>query len=240
MPIQVEDRNTIIRPGYLVSLKTSLIGNISYHKQVLEREHIVADGSEQARWETKRVIGDRAEHTRGWKAQADARTAVTRICTNTAFGLLCPEERNAELQEAIAEAKQIATDFNNTARLSRINVYVIVGKIAAEQFDFVSAMAAEALELLATMHGGIQGRNASVIRTAANELRRLSDMFSENGRNHLMEAVEAGRGAARKIVKAPDGPAHEVEAAATQTVRSLQQQFQQLVLGGSLALQVAS
>lgn len=240
MTIQVEDRNQIIRPGYLVSLKTSLIGNISYHKQVLEREHIVEDGSEQARWETKRVIGDRAEHDRGWKAQAEARAKVSRVCTNTAFGLLCPEERNGELQTAIAEAKQIAADFNSTARLSRINVYVIVGKIAPEQFDVVSAMAAEALELLSEMQGGITSRSAQTIRTAANELRRLSDMFSENGRDRLKEAIDAGREAARKIVKAPNGPAHEAEAAAAGTVRSVQQQFQQLVAGGSLALQVAA
>ena len=240
MTLQVEDRNQIIRPGYLVSLKTTLIGNISYHKQVLEREHVVEDGSEQARWETKRVIGDRDEHNLGRKMQADARAKITTVCTNTAFGLLCPEEKSNELQQAINEAKQIAAEFNRTARLSRINVYVIVGKIAPERFDVVSAMASEALELLTTIQSGIRNRDAVAIRTAANELRRLSDMFSENGRGKLQEALDAGRGAARKIIKVPAGPAHELEGQAAQVVNAVHRQFQQLTEGGSLALQAAA
>lgn len=239
MTILVEDRNQIIRPGYLISLKTTLVGNISYHKQILEREHIVADGSEQAKWETMRVIGDRDEHNNGRKMQADARGKVTTVCTNTAFGLLCPEEKSDELIQAINEAKQIAEEFNRSARLSRMNVYVIVGKIAPERFDIVSAMAAETLELLATIQTGIRSRNADIIRPAANELRRLSDMFSENGRGKLQEAVDAGRSAARKIIKAPAGPAHELEGQATQIVNDVHRQFQQLTDGGSLALQAA-
>ena len=238
--IEVEDRNTIIRPGYLVSLKTTLIGNVSYHKQVLEREHIVEDGSEEARWETKRVIGNKNEHQLGRKLQGEARGKIFTVCTNTAFGLLCPEEKAAELQQAIREAKEVAADFNRTARLSRMNVYVIVGKIAPDRFDVVSAMAAEALELLTSIQNGIRNRDALVIREAASELRKLSDMFSENGRSKLQDALNAGRGAARKIVKAPEGPQHELEVEAALLVRDVQSQFQRLTEGGSLALQTAA
>lgn len=237
--LQIEDRNTIIRPGFLIVLKTSLIGNISYHKQVLEREHIDADGSEKARWETQRVIGDREEHNAGRKAQADARVKITAICTNTAFGLLCPAEKEQELRQAIREAKEVEAAFNRSARLSRINVYTIVGKIEAERFDVVSAMAAEAKDLLGAIQAGIRNRNAGEIRTAANELRRLSDMFSENGRQKLQEALNAGRGAARKIVKTPEGPAHELEGQALTIVDVVLGEFERLAEGGSLTLDPA-
>lgn len=232
--LEVEDRNAVIRPGYLVSLKTTLIGNISYHKQVLEREHIVEDGSEQARWETKRVIGNREEHTAGFKAQSDARAKITQVCTNTAFGLFCPSEKVGELQQAIREAKQISNTFNRTARFSRTNVYVIVGKVVAEEFDIVTAMATEALQLLTAMKDGIRNRDKTVIREAANELRQLSEMFSENGQEKLQVALSAGRGAARKIVKAPDGPAHALEGEAVLIIEVAMRAFQQLVERGVL------
>lgn len=238
MPAQT-DRNDIIRPGFLISLKTTLIGNISYHKQVLEREHVDADGSEKARWETLRVIGDREEHNAGRKAQAEARAKVTQVCTNTAFGLLCPEDNAAELQAAIAEAKAVAAEFNRTARLSRVNIYVIVGKIATDRFDVVGAMAAEALELLNALLTGIRNRDAGEIRTAANELRKLGDMFSEPSRGQLKVAIDAARTAARKIVKTPGLPASDIEAESVLTITNTQRRFQQLADSGAVSLQPA-
>ncbi len=46
MPIQ----STTLRPGLLVSFKTSIRGNVSYTKKTLESEHITDDGAQEARW----------------------------------------------------------------------------------------------------------------------------------------------------------------------------------------------
>lgn len=238
MPMHI-DRHNVIRPGFLVSLKTTLIGNISYHKVVLEREHIDADGAEKAKWQTERVIGDRREHDAGRKAQADARAKITSVCTNTAFGLLCPEDQADVLQNAIREAKEVAAQFNRTARLSRVNVYAIVGKIAPDRFDVVEAMASEALTLLDQMTAGIRNREPAEIRTAANELRKLGDMFSENGRAQLKTAIDAGRGAARKIGKTPGVPASDLEREALNVISGIRRGFARLAETGAVQLQVA-
>lgn len=233
---EVSERNTLLRPGFIVVLKTALIGNISYHKVVLEREHMTDEGTEEARWETKRVIGDRAEHDAGRKAQADARAKVSAVCTNTAFGLICALEDEAALATALAEAKEIAAVFNRTARHSRVIVRPLVGQLQGERFDVVGAMAAEALDLINQVHAGVAARNAQEIREAANDLRRLAEMFSAEGRGPLEDVVNAGRGAARKIVKLPEGPAHELEVQALGIIAEVRTAFERLAEGGSLRL----
>ncbi len=51
-----------LRPGLLVSVKTSIRGNVTYSTRDLDPDHIESDGSRQARWETERRIADPQEH----------------------------------------------------------------------------------------------------------------------------------------------------------------------------------
>ena len=53
-----------LRPGLLVSLKTSIRGNVSYQTRDLEHEHAVAGGQTRARWETERTVANKAEIAR--------------------------------------------------------------------------------------------------------------------------------------------------------------------------------
>jgi hypothetical protein len=64
-----------LRPGFLVSLKTSLRGNVHY-----ERTDIADEGAVQE-WNTKRTIEDPEEHDRAKKARAKASAAVRRVCS---------------------------------------------------------------------------------------------------------------------------------------------------------------
>ena len=128
-------RTTTLRPGFLVSLKTSLTGNVSYSTATIESDHETAAGELKARWETERTVSDPAEHEAGIKARSAARTAITRLCSTSTFGLLCPETRGDELAAAIAEARAVADKFNATAGITRLNVGVIVGRVAADDAE---------------------------------------------------------------------------------------------------------
>src|SRR5690348_7110755 len=46
---------TTLRPGLLVSLKTSIVGNTEYRRVQLEADHVTEEGTRRARWETERT-----------------------------------------------------------------------------------------------------------------------------------------------------------------------------------------
>src|SRR5262245_61966497 len=121
-----------LRPGLLVSLKTTITGNVRYRKETIEGEHITTEGEQKASWNTERTISDPAEHDAAVKARTVARTAITRVCSASAFGLLCPESKAADLEQAVREARAVADRFNSTATLTRLSVYVITGRVAAD------------------------------------------------------------------------------------------------------------
>lgn len=214
-------RVSTIRPGLLVSLRTGLSGNIQYRAQVTEADHIDPDtGARRARWETERVIEDPAEHELAVKARGKARSLVTSVCAQSAFGLLCPAADEDKLHAAIREARTVAEEFNSAASLTNIAVNVIVGRIAADDVEAVQAINSEVRELLAQMERGLRNLDAPMIREAANKARGLSAMLSPDAAKRAKVAIEAARIAARQIVKAGETAAIEVDAAAIEAVRT--------------------
>lgn len=224
-----------LRPGLLVSLKTGLTGNVNYEKTVLEQNRKTDDGAVKAKWETTRIIHDPEEHEAGRKAQMDARVAIVKVCTNTAFGLLCPEANAQQLDAAIAEARSIADKFNASAKLSRLHVYVIAGRVAADDVEAVKAINNEVRSLLEDMKSGIKNVNVKAIRQAADEAKRLGEMLTPDAAGRVTVAIEAARAAARKIVKAGEQAAQEVDISAIKRLEECRTSFLDLDGGQAVA-----
>lgn len=212
-------KTTTLRPGLLVSLKTSVRGNVSYQRTDLA--HIRKGGKETAEWETKRVIEDAAEHEAACKARTEAQIAIRRVCAYSAFGLLCPEERADDLDAAIAEARAITERFNANASLSHVSVYVITGRIAQDDVEAVKAINSEVRELLDTMQTGLKNLDAKTVREAANKATNIGKMLSDDANDKIQIAIDAARSAARRIVKAGDQVAMEID---TQTIKTIKRQ----------------
>lgn len=193
-----------LRPGLLVSLSIRLSGNVNYNRLELEPEHVTADGTKRARWETERVIEDAAEHDRAWKVRSQCRGAISRVCTATTFGLLCPEDRRAELDEAVRSAQAMAAEFNSGARLTRVGVYVITGRIAPDDLEAVRAINSEVRALMTEMEEGLKNLDVSAVRAAAGKARSLGHMLSPEAAERIKTAVDSARDMARKIVKASE------------------------------------
>jgi hypothetical protein len=210
-----------IRNGLLVSLRTSLAGNVHYEAQVIENDHIdPITGARRARWETERVIADPAEHEAAVKARGKARSLIVSVCTASAFGLLCPEGDADKLDEAMREARLIAEEFNANAKLTRVSVNILVGRIAADDVEAVRAINSEVRDLLSQMERGLRNADAGTIREAANKAKALSTMLSPQAAKRAQVAIEAARIAARKIVKAGESAALEIDTAAIEAVRT--------------------
>jgi hypothetical protein len=187
----------IMVPGILVALKTSVYGGTHYDRRTLEEEE---DGSIK-RWETVRTMEDPKEHEAALEAVGKASRLVSKLCVRTSFGYLCPIDRERDLDGAIAQMRTVATDWNQRARHSFINVVAVKGRIADNDEDAVRAILQEANELLDRMDKGLSENDVKLIRDAAQRAKNLSEMMTEDTSDQITAAVAAARQAARAIVK---------------------------------------
>jgi hypothetical protein len=204
-------QTSTIRPGLLVSLKTSIRGNISYEHRDIEQEHLTDDGRKLAKWETERSISDPAEYDAAVKVRSKVRSVVSSVCANSAFGLLCPEKSIDDLDNAIAEARRLADGFNATAKLTRVWVYVIAGRIAPDDLEAVRAINSEVRDLLAVMADGVANLDVTAVRSAADRARDIGRMLSPDAQTRIQGAIDAARSAARRIVKVGEAAAQEID-----------------------------
>jgi hypothetical protein len=179
---------------------------VVYQRRDIAPEH--AEGSALvAQWETRREIQDAEEHARAVVARGAARTAITRVCCASTFGLLCPESRESDLGAAIIEAQRIAAEFNATALQTRVDVFALVGRIASDDAEAARAIGAEVRELLDSMQTAVAAADVDAIRDAANKARALSGMLSAEVSGKVSAAIEEVRKVARDIVKRAEGSA---------------------------------
>jgi len=203
--------SSTLRPGLLVSLKTTVSGNVQYQRQTTESEHVTETGAARAAWETTRVIDDPAEHEAATKARGKARSLIAGACAYSSFGLLCPDDQIENLERAILEARQVAASFNLTARLSRVAVYVMTARVAQDDVEAVRAINSEVRDLLDAMQAGVQNLDVKAIRDAANKARSLGAMLSPEAAERIQVAIDTARQSARQIVKAGEQAAQEVD-----------------------------
>lgn len=193
-------QTSIIRPGLLVSLKTNIRGGVNYQTETIEAEH--AQGAARvATWQTRREITDAAEHESAIKARGLARTAIVRTCCASTFGLLCPISNESQLTEGIEAARAIADEFNRTARYSRLDVFVIAGRIADSDTEAAKAIGSEVRELIEAMERGVRTADPAAIRDAANKARAMAGMLSPDAASAVSKAISEVRTIARDIVR---------------------------------------
>lgn len=207
-----------LRPGLLVSLKTSCRGNVRYDKVDIETNTRTEDGKAKARWETTRTIADPAEYELARKVQTRATHAIRSVCTLSAFGLLCPEGNADVLENAIRDAQKIVDEFNQQAQLTRVHVYVMTGRIAQDDVEAVRAINSEVRELMDDMASGIERLDVKAIRSAAGKAKQLGSMLSTDAEARVRIAIDTARAAAKKIVAAGEAAAVEVDKVAVRKI----------------------
>jgi hypothetical protein len=221
-----------LRPGLLVSLKTSIRGNVSYAVDTIDPDYLDESGARRAKWQTERVVADPREHERAVRVRSTCRSLVIRHCASSSFGLLCPERNEAFLRAAIEEAQAEVRAFNEEAALTRIGFYVLIGRVAADDAEAVRAIGAEMRELMSDMESGIEGLNAEAVRTAAKKARALGSMLSNAAAARVADAIGAARSIAREIVKAGEGITIEIDRAALRQIAEARTAFLDLDAGG--------
>lgn len=228
-------RTSTLRPGLLVSLKTHINGNVTYTKRTIEAAHVTKGGLEKAKWETERTVSDPKELEAAKTARSKAAQLIRSVCAHSAFGLLCPDTAEDDLEQAIADARAVADEFNARAKLSRVSVYVITGRIAPDDVEAVRAINSEVRDLLDDMKQGVKNLDIKSIREAANKARNLGSMLSPDAEARIKIAIEAARKAARQIAKAGETAAVEVDRFAMRKITEQRTAFLDLDSSGEIA-----
>ncbi len=200
-----------LRPGFLVAVKTSTSGNVSYRHTEIEPEHIDSDGVLRAVTETEKTVQDAAEHDLAIKTRSKAITILRGVCSRSAFGLLCPEKDRDQLDAAIIDARRVVDLFNSTATVERISVNVLIGRIAADDVEATKAINSEVRDLIAQMERGVAKLDPAVIREAANKAKNLGKMLSAEAAARVQVAIDASRKVASQITKLAETAAAEVD-----------------------------
>jgi hypothetical protein len=206
-----------IRPGLLVSLKSTVRGGVTYERYDIRTGEKIStetadlkidatkeqedDNTEVKEWVTKRTIIDKEEHARAVKCRSQALALIRKICSATSFGLLCPNEQEGALDAAIKAARKLTENFNDLAQHSRVAVFMLKGRVASDDAEAARSLAQECGELLAAMNAGITNFDPEAIRKAANRAREVASMLSEESQGKVNDAIEQARKAARTIVK---------------------------------------
>lgn len=212
-----------IRPGLLVALKTTVSGNVHYHKQELGTT--LEGDAEVVKWETERTIKDPKEFKAAGQVRMKARGFVVNVCAHSTFGLLCPEDKAGKLAEAIKKAHELADAFNAKASVTRVNVNVIAGRVAQDDVEATKAINGEVRELLDRMQSGVKAMNVEAIRDAANRAKKLSTIVAPGASEKLQEAIDTARAAATKLVKAGETAARAVDKEALATLKASRTAF---------------
>src|SRR5258708_37344395 len=146
------------------------------------------------RWETERTITDPAEHEAAIKVRGKASSLIRGVCAHSAFGLLCPEADADKLASAITEARALIDQFNAQAKLSRVHVYVIAGRVAPDDVEAVKAINSEVRDLLADMAGGLKKLDGSQGREAPGPAKAIRPILTPASAPRIPIAHQPARG----------------------------------------------
>lgn len=217
---------TTLRPGVLVSIKTSVTGNASSTKEVVEAEHKTRDGKAKAVWNTTRIIADPDEYKKAEAIRLQARVMVVQVCNKTPSGfLLCPENQLERLALTIAEAERKVAEFNRRARLTRVSFYPFTTQIVQDDVKAVRAIKSDVRELIKEMATGIKECKPENARKAASSLKKVIGMLPANVAEKAKSAIDAARAAATKLVKAGEDAAQAVDREAIKLINQARTAF---------------
>lgn len=190
---------TVMKPGILVSLKTRVVGGVSYNRVDLRSDR---DGEmETEEWQTTKTVQNAREFEKAGKMRSKASGLIRRCCIDTGFGLLCLVENEVALRDAVREAREKIERFNAKAEHSTIQLRVLRGRIAETDDEALRAISGELQDLLRGMRQGVKRLSVEEIRDAASRAKRVAEMLDEDQRKKVDKAVKQARSAAKKIAK---------------------------------------
>ena len=202
------DQVQVIRPGLLVGLKSKVTGGPRYQRVDLAMDaeaetetESETERAEKTKYEVTRVTISPVEYKAAEQARGKARKLIEGCCINTAFGLLCPPEREKALGEAVAQAREICAVHNAGARYTHVTISVLPGRIATTDEEAVQSITVEMRGLLNDIDRSIDKLDAKQLRDTIAKAQEMAEMLAPEKAAVVTLAIQAARKAAREITK---------------------------------------
>jgi hypothetical protein len=225
-----------IRPGFLVNIKTSIKGNVSYDKS--EEKVVRDDGIEVCTWETERTVIDPKEQKLATEVRSKARNLVVGVCAASEFGLICRKDRKGDLDKVFTEARKLCDEFNAKSKVTRVKFNALCGEIADNDVDAVRAINSEVRGLLAEMASGIKALDTDRVKDAANRAKKLGNILTGEAQERIEVAIKAVRETSRAMVKAGEAAATAIDKATLDTLKATRTAFLDIDPGAEVATPV--
>jgi hypothetical protein len=95
--------------------------------------------------------------------------------------------------------------------VTRVDIFILAGRVSQDDVEAVRAINSEVRDLLADMADGVRNLDVKVVRDAADQARSVGQMLTPDARARIQVAIETARSLARKIVKAGEQAAQEID-----------------------------
>lgn len=189
-----------IKPGYLVSVKTTLRGGVKYEREDIRNEH-KKDGSKEEEWRTVKTVTNEEEFKAAEKQRAKIAALVSSRCKLTPFGLICQEEDIEELYMAKELAELMVDEWNTSAKHTIMTLNVLPVCISTDDERVARDIAKQMRDLAKQMKDAVRAGDVEAIREAAKTAATMKEMFGEEEKARVSLAIKAARDAAKIITK---------------------------------------
>jgi hypothetical protein len=122
-------------------------------------------------------------------------------------------------------ARQICWDFNQSAKHTQIQFNAITGRVAQDDVKAVEAISLELQSLVGVIQAGAAELNVKKIRDAAQKMRDTGQMLSPAVKLKVDDLVKDARKMARKMAKAGEAAAAEVDDVTMEKLRAARTAF---------------
>lgn len=192
-------KKIVLSPGFLVGLSARTHGGRKTSSTEIDSEREGARLTRELRTEIQ--IDDTIEYEAALKERNRLRGIITAVCIPSEFGPLCPADREAELESAIAEAKAGEAAWNAQAKYTFISISALPAVIAQDSELAATAITAQVRDLLIKTVEAIKAADPKEIRENCKRLRNMSSMLSPELAAKADKALRNARSIARKLVK---------------------------------------
>jgi len=192
-----------LQPGWLVINDTHIHGCTNYTAKN-RREHRMGARLE-GEWETEKTVIDVDEQKAVYKAGGQVIGCIAKVGYYTVAGTFVPYHKEAELTEALIQARQILHDYNATAKHTRLAGDFIVLQITGDNSVVAESIWRRVRDAMDDLDAAIESADVKKIRRTLTNAKRIDEMLPAAQAQHLRQAFDGARKIATVISKSSDG-----------------------------------
>lgn len=199
-----------LKPSLLVGAAVSRSGGVTYVRREIDEQTSPA-GALTKTWETTKHVANVDELKRAELLAGELRRLLRTVSYPTTFGLVCPKDREPDLDAITEQIKARVMDANAELTGCRLAATVVKGEIKSNDTEAANAIVKEIGGFLTELEAAIHSCDARKIRQTVAAVRGVETILPDVQSKVLKDAVAAARQAACLIVREAEKKGRSIE-----------------------------